>query len=82
MFLAKVEIEDLRSIEMLKMDFTGSNDQQRKWTLLPGENGSGKRLRGPRMPKPATQAKLKTLAGSLAPDPAEISRFRLARGFH
>jgi len=42
MFLRSLIIEDVRSIEYLKFDFTTDDLKTRKWTIVLGENGTGK----------------------------------------
>ena len=42
MFLKRIQIENIRSIAELDLDFVGENHRTRKWTLLLGENGTGK----------------------------------------
>ena len=42
MFLKRIEIKNIRSIAELVLDFRAENHQTRKWTLLLGENGTGK----------------------------------------
>ncbi|HKV10441.1 MAG TPA: AAA family ATPase [Thermoanaerobaculia bacterium] len=42
MFLKKLVLEDVRSIEHLELPFLETEDETRKWTFLLGENGTGK----------------------------------------
>ena len=43
MFLKRLALENVRSIRRLELDFgVEESDQNRKWTLLLGENGAGK----------------------------------------
>lgn len=42
MFLRKLKIQNVRSIEQLELSFLDGEDSTRKWTLLLGENGTGK----------------------------------------
>lgn len=42
MFLQRITLENVRSIEQLELPFTQPDGKTRKWTLLLGENGSGK----------------------------------------
>lgn len=42
MFLRSLVIEGVRSIEYLKLDFTTEDLKTRKWTIVLGENGTGK----------------------------------------
>jgi len=41
-FLKKIVIENIRSIQKLEIPFTTDEDEIRKWTLILGENGTGK----------------------------------------
>ena len=41
-FLKRIQIKNIRSIAELDLDFGGENHRTRKWTLLLGENGTGK----------------------------------------
>lgn len=41
MFLRRIALENVRSIEHLELDF-GDADEARRWTLVLGENGTGK----------------------------------------
>lgn len=42
MFLQRLTIENLRSVRGLELDFRDSASGNRKWTILLGENGTGK----------------------------------------
>lgn len=42
MFLQRIELHDVRSVEKLALDLTASDGAPRRWTLLLGENGCGK----------------------------------------
>jgi hypothetical protein len=42
MFLQRITLENIRAIEHLELSFTSQDGSPRKWTLLLGENGSGK----------------------------------------
>ena len=42
MFLKRIELTDVRSIEHLEISFDSGDKSPRKWTLLLGENGAGK----------------------------------------
>lgn len=42
MFLLDLEIENLRAIRSMKVDFRNGGDNARRWTVLFGENGCGK----------------------------------------
>ncbi|MGB1109955.1 MAG: AAA family ATPase [Gammaproteobacteria bacterium] len=42
MFLAEIELENVRSFPSLRLNFTGENDKTRRWTYILGENGIGK----------------------------------------
>ncbi|HYP19456.1 MAG TPA: AAA family ATPase, partial [Chloroflexia bacterium] len=42
MFLRSLVIEDIKSIEHLELPFVTAGGDTRKWTLLVGENGTGK----------------------------------------
>jgi predicted ATP-binding protein involved in virulence len=42
MFLQSIKLENIRSIEHLELFFNAESDQTRRWTLLLGENGTGK----------------------------------------
>ncbi|MFT7723032.1 MAG: AAA family ATPase [Roseateles sp.] len=42
MFLSRVALRNVRSIESLQLDFSSSSGDNRRWTLLLGENGCGK----------------------------------------
>ena len=42
MFLQRIHIDNVRAIEGLELDFSSENGDARKWTLLLGENGTGK----------------------------------------
>ena len=42
MFLQRIALHNVRSVETLALDFTGSDGEARRWTLLLGENGCGK----------------------------------------
>lgn len=42
MFLRKVTIENVRSLELLELSCVNGDGEVRKWTLLLGENGCGK----------------------------------------
>ena len=42
MFLQQLSIENLRSIQHLELSFRKAGDSVRKWTMLLGENGTGK----------------------------------------
>ena len=42
MFLKSIRIENVRAIADLELDFDGEDGGARKWTLLLGENGTGK----------------------------------------
>ena len=42
MFLQRIELENVRSIEHLELSFKTDSDKSRIWTLLLGENGTGK----------------------------------------
>ncbi len=42
MFLQRIELENVRSIEHLELNFKSDSDKPRRWTLLLGENGTGK----------------------------------------
>lgn len=42
MFLSRVSISNVRSIESMQIDFTADAQHNRRWTLLLGENGCGK----------------------------------------
>lgn len=42
MFLARIALRNVRSIEKLELDFSSSDNTPRRWTLLLGENGCGK----------------------------------------
>lgn len=42
MFLTRISLQNLRSIESLELDFRSGEDTTRRWTLLLGENGCGK----------------------------------------
>ena len=42
MFLRALSIENVRSIEHLEIDFAGEKKEGRKWTIVLGENGTGK----------------------------------------
>ncbi len=42
MFLKRIKLTNIRSIEELDLSFTGADGDIRKWTLLLGENGCGK----------------------------------------
>lgn len=42
MFLKRIVLRNIRSIEHLELAFDGSGDAPRKWTLVLGENGTGK----------------------------------------
>ena len=42
MFLKRIRVENVRVIADLELDFEGENRSVRKWTLLLGENGTGK----------------------------------------
>ncbi len=41
MYLNRIEIENLRAIRKLSLDF-GAGETTRRWTVLLGENGCGK----------------------------------------
>ena len=41
-FLKRIQIENIRAIADLELDFDGEDRRTRKWTLLLGENGTGK----------------------------------------
>ena len=42
MFIKRIQIENIRAIADLELDFDGEDRRTRKWTLLLGENGTGK----------------------------------------
>lgn len=42
MYLVKIALQDVRSIESLNLDFRTATEDTRRWTLLLGENGCGK----------------------------------------
>ena len=42
MFLQRIELENVRSIEHLELDFKTNSAASRRWTILLGENGTGK----------------------------------------
>ncbi len=42
MFLRKLKLQNVKSIEQLEISFLNADEQTRKWTLLLGENGTGK----------------------------------------
>ena len=42
MFLRRIELENVRSIEHLEIDFNSEGEATRRWTILLGENGTGK----------------------------------------
>lgn len=42
MFLARIALRNVRSIEKLELNFSSSDQGIRRWTLLLGENGCGK----------------------------------------
>ena len=42
MFLKRIRIDNVRAIAGLELDFDGEHGGPRKWTLLLGENGTGK----------------------------------------
>jgi len=42
MFLSKISVQNFRGIENLNIDFKTEEDEIRKWTLILGENGTGK----------------------------------------
>lgn len=42
MFLRSLRIENVRSIERLELDLTAADRRARKWTIVLGENGTGK----------------------------------------
>lgn len=42
MFLKRIQIENIRAIADLELNFDGEDRRTRKWTLLLGENGTGK----------------------------------------
>lgn len=42
MFLRRIALHDVRSVESLALDLAGSDGAARRWTLLLGENGCGK----------------------------------------
>ena len=42
MFLKSIRIDNVRAIADLELDFDGEDGGARKWTLLLGENGTGK----------------------------------------
>jgi len=42
MFLQRIALHNVRSVETLALDLTGSDGAGRRWTLLLGENGCGK----------------------------------------
>jgi energy-coupling factor transporter ATP-binding protein EcfA2 len=42
MFLAELELENVRAIEHLRISFVTEEGQTRKWTVLIGQNGCGK----------------------------------------
>jgi hypothetical protein len=42
MFLKRLALQDIRSIEQLELSFETDEGQVRKWTLILGENGAGK----------------------------------------
>lgn len=42
MFLRKLKLQNVRSIEELEISFENADENTRKWTLLLGENGTGK----------------------------------------
>src|SRR5436190_4380020 len=42
MFLLKLELENVRSLEHVELNFQGQETPTRRWTLLLGENGCGK----------------------------------------
>jgi hypothetical protein len=41
-FLQRIHIDNVRAIGSVELDFSGENGDARKWTLLLGENGTGK----------------------------------------
>src|ERR1051325_2073535 len=42
MFLQRLQIENIRSVKSVEVDFYGSGNGNRKWSVLLGENGTGK----------------------------------------
>lgn len=42
MFLQRIELENVRSIEHLEINFKAEREAPRRWTILLGENGTGK----------------------------------------
>lgn len=42
MFLRRIVLEDVRSIERLELSLVGADGQTRPWTFMLGENGTGK----------------------------------------
>jgi len=42
MFLARIALRNVRSMEKLELDFSSGEQDVRRWTLLLGENGCGK----------------------------------------